>query len=163
MKTLIAGFGNIFLSDDGFGCEVVSNLNAAGFPHDVTIKDFGISGMHLALEMSSGYDLIVIADAIARNDAPGTVFAVEPDVRASHPEPPPDAHAMDVGSVLALYERVCAQSGIRQHPKIIVAGCVPAIFEEGIGLSEAVRAAVPVCARLIKTLVHEHAGTGATV
>lgn len=163
MKTLIAGFGNIFFSDDGFGCEVIRNLNAAEFPHDVTIKDFGISGIHLALEMSSGYELVVIADAIARSDAPGTVFAIEPCLQPCHAQPPPDAHAMDVSSVLALYERVCAQSGIRQHPKIIVAGCVPAVLDEGIGLTEAVRAAVPGCAQLIETLVHEHAGTGATV
>jgi hydrogenase maturation protease len=165
MKTLVAGFGNIFLSDDGFGPAVIRALDPNGFPPDVRIRDFGIGGMHLALEMLEGYDLVVIVDAVSRDDAAGTVFAIEVDPSmprgASIPQHDTgDPHAMDVSSVLSLYERVRAQSGVERTPHIIVAGCVPLTLEEGMELSMPVRAAIPVCAQLIQRLTFQTTATG---
>ena len=77
MKTLVAGFGNIFRSDDGLGCEVLRALGTADLGESVRLRDFGTSGMHLALEMLSGYDAVVIVDAVGRDEPPGTVFAID--------------------------------------------------------------------------------------
>ena len=72
--TLVAGIGNIFLSDDAFGCEVVRRMAGHELPDHVTVVDFGIKGIHLAYELLNGYDRLILIDAIARNSpwtAPG--------------------------------------------------------------------------------------------
>lgn len=164
MKTLVAGFGNIFLSDDGFGPAVIRALDPAMFPSGVRVRDFGTGGMHLALEMLEGYDTVIVVDAVGRREAPGTVFAIEVGANAAMPHDDAneasDPHAMDVGSVLTLYERVRAQSGVEHAPRVIVAGCVPQTLEEGMELSEPVRAAIPACIDLIRKLTLQTTATG---
>ena len=51
---LIAGIGNIFLGDDGFGVEVAKRLSGETLPAEVTVRDYGIRGLHLAYEMLDG-------------------------------------------------------------------------------------------------------------
>ena len=53
---LVAGIGNIFLSDDGFGVEVANRLAGRPLPDGVRVADFGIRGVHLAYELLDGYD-----------------------------------------------------------------------------------------------------------
>jgi hydrogenase maturation protease len=79
MSVLVAGVGNIFLSDDGFGPEVARALGrdpVAG----AKIEDFGIRGMHLAYELLAGHDRAILVDAV------GNVFAF---VRMLGGDPPP--------------------------------------------------------------------------
>ena len=80
---LVAGIGNIFLSDDGFGVEVVSRLARAELPDGVRVTDYGISGMHLAYDLASGFDAAILVDAAPRGEAPGTVYVIEPDLPAA--------------------------------------------------------------------------------
>ena len=61
---LVAGIGNLFCGDDGFGPEVVRRSLAAGpLPEEVRAVDYGIRGMHLAYDLLDGYDALVIVDA----------------------------------------------------------------------------------------------------
>jgi hydrogenase maturation protease len=49
-SVLIAGLGNLFLGDDGFGIEVVRSLRhryGGVWPHGVRVVDFGICGIDL--------------------------------------------------------------------------------------------------------------------
>lgn len=155
MNALVAGFGNIFLSDDGFGPAVIRRLDPSGFPPGVRIRDFGTGGMHLALEMLGPYDLVVIVDALGGQAEPGTVFALEPDAAVLETSQPADGHAMDASAVLALYERLRAQSGSSTRPSIVIAGCIPDNLEEGMELSEAALRAMPACIELIERMVRE--------
>jgi hydrogenase maturation protease len=86
--TLVAGIGNVFLSDDGFGVEVVSRLAGRGVPDGVRVIDYGIRGMHLAYDLASGYETAILVDAAPRGEAPGTVCVIEPDLSS-----PPVAEA----------------------------------------------------------------------
>src|SRR5262245_50532441 len=91
-RMLIAGVGNIFLGDDGFGPEVARRLATTGLPGWVRVADYGISGMHLAYDLADGYDCAVLIDAAPRGDKPGTVtlFAPTPPPRPTlAPAPPP--------------------------------------------------------------------------
>ncbi len=162
MTTLVAGFGNIFFSDDGFGPAVIRALKPDEFPSGVRVRDFGTGGMYLALELLSGYHLAIIVDAIARDDPPGTVFAIEPQEALANLTPSADPHAMDVRSVLTLYEQMCAHSPDVTRPKVLIAGCVPQTLDPGMDLSEPVRAAVPTCTDLISRLAHEASGFPST-
>lgn len=158
MKTLIAGFGNVFFSDDGFGPAVIRSFDRDEFGPGVAVRDFGTGGLHLALEMCAGYDLVVIVDAVARRDEPGTVYAIEAQECV---EPSvPDAHAMDVSALLGVFDSM-ARGLDCKRPRVIVAGCVPQSTEEGMELTAAVRAAIPQCRKLLRRLITQTVATGA--
>lgn len=151
MRALVAGFGNVFFGDDGYGCAVVRALLEEPLPPDVRVRDFGISGMHLALEMLEPYELVILVDALRRDDPPGTVYVLEPD--AVEGPAAADAHAMDVRSVLALSASLRETLEASVPPKILIVGCVPETVAEGMTLSEPVRAALPVSAARIRSLL----------
>ncbi len=105
MKVLVAGIGNIFLGDDGFGVEVVRHIDSWSLPDEVrngvTICDFGIRGVHLSYELLNGYDALILIDAMPLGEAPGTVVTFEPDVESVDPSSV-DAHSMNPAVVLGL-------------------------------------------------------------
>ncbi|MGZ4472537.1 MAG: hydrogenase maturation protease [Nocardioidaceae bacterium] len=142
-KVLVAGIGNLFLSDDGFGPEVVRRLPGhARVPDDVRVVDYGIRGLHLAYDLLDGYDALVIVDAVPTGSAPGAVTVLEvgrdaidgPDLG----EAELDAHGMNPVAVLAGVGRL----GGTLPPTYLV-GCRPETVADSIGLSPAVEAAVP--------------------
>ena len=77
---LVAGIGNIFLADDGFGVEVAQRLRRPALPDGVRVEDFGIRGVHLAYELLDGYDALVLVDAVPMGEPPGTVAVIEPEL-----------------------------------------------------------------------------------
>ncbi len=87
-RTLIAGIGNIFCSDDGFGVEVAHRLMTEALPPGVEVKDYGIRGLHLAYDLAAGFRTAILVDAVARGGPPGTVYVIEPDrTPAGSPQP----------------------------------------------------------------------------
>jgi hydrogenase maturation protease len=148
-KTLVAGIGNIFNGDDGFGSEVARRLSRRPMPDDVRVEDYGIRGVHLAYELLEGYDLVVLVDALSRGEAPGTVFLLEPEVDLDD-VPPLDSHQMDPRAVLS---KVAELGG--EVKRLLLVGCEPADVGDGIGLSPPVAAAVDDAARLVEELMAE--------
>ncbi|MEV7581206.1 hydrogenase maturation protease [Streptomyces erythrochromogenes] len=164
-KVLIAGIGNVFLGDDGFGVETVRALSAHPLPDGVEVVDFGVRGVHLAYQLLDGYDTLVLVDATARGGAPGTLYLIEPEAeaaagadtaaaagagtQAAGPGEGPvlDGHHMSPDTVLALLGALCAGTGATPPRRTLVLGCEPACVEEGIGLSAPVAAAVPEAVR----------------
>ena len=107
-QVLVAGIGNLFLGDDGFGPEVVRRLasGAAGaVPPEARVVDYGIRGMHLAYDLLDGYAALVLVDAAPVGTDPGDVCVLEvgPDDLGSGEI---DAHGMDPVSVLAGLDRL---------------------------------------------------------
>ncbi|GAB3147667.1 hydrogenase maturation protease [Microbispora hainanensis] len=148
MRTLVAGVGNVFLGDDGFGVAVARRLSATGVPDGVEVGDFGIRGIHLAYELTSGYDLTILVDAAPSGRAPGTLSVVEP---ASSDAGPTfvDAHAMTPEAVLTLVSGLDLPWG----GKVLLVGCEPADVTPGMDLSPPVAAAVPKAADLVLALI----------
>jgi hydrogenase maturation protease len=140
MKVLVAGIGNIFLGDDGFGVEVAARLRGADLPDGVRAEDFGIRGVHLAYELLDGYDALVMIDAVPMGEPPGTVALIEPDPAGDVPGsagPAMDAHSMNPAVVLQMLAAMGGQVG-----HVVVVGCQPSVVDEGMGLSPPVEAAV---------------------
>jgi hydrogenase maturation protease len=133
---LVAGIGNIFLTDDGFGPEVARRLASRALPDGVKVVDYGIRGMHLAYDLLEGYDGLVIVDAIARQGTPGEVVVIRigPEDLGTGDF---DAHGMEPVSVLA---SLGSMGG--ELPPTYVVGCEPADVQDGMGLTPVVEAAV---------------------
>jgi hydrogenase maturation protease len=155
-RVLIAGVGNIFLGDDGFGVEVVKRLAGREFPEGVEVKDFGIRGMDLAYALGDDYDLVVFVDATPRGEKPGTVYLIEPEIEEDA-EVALDTHGMDPVKVMKL----SCVLGARPTRSLVV-GCEPQVILSGedyddmlMELSEPVLAAVEEAAKLVESLVEE--------
>jgi len=152
---LVAGVGNIFLSDDGFGVEVARRLAAAGLPDWVRVADYGISGMHLAYDLADGFDTAILIDAAPRGDEPGTVTVLDVAQQRRQDGPGPlessrlfDAHGMQPDVVLGLLDMLGATAG-----RVLVVGCEPASVEPGMELSAPVAGAVDEAVRVVLALV----------
>jgi len=153
-RMLVAGIGNIFLGDDGFGVEVIRRLAQQDFPANVHIRDFGIRAYDLAYALLEDYAIIILVDAAPRGEAPGTIHVIEPDVNqdgSGQEMPLPDAHSMNPGSVLRLANAMGTVGG-----RILVVGCEPGFLggDEGeIGLSGPVSEAVGEAADVVRRLL----------
>jgi hydrogenase maturation protease len=165
-RVLVAGIGNVFLGDDGFGVEVVSRLEGRHLPMGVEVADFGIRGFDLAYALMEGYDGAVLVDALSRGGQPGELFVVEPDLEElGRTEGPTvaDGHGMDPVAVLKMVKQFGGEP-----PRLYVVGCEPASLggEQGeMGLSPPVEAAVDGAVELVEELVRRLAapagvGTG---
>src|SRR4029450_7034926 len=105
-KILVAGVGNIFLGDDGFGVAVARQLAGESLPEGVAVEDFGIRGVHLAYQLLDGYDALILIDAVARGGAPGTLYVIEPDLDALPSPSPADAHGLEPQAVLGMVKQL---------------------------------------------------------
>ena len=76
---LVAGVGNAWLRDDGFGGEVARRLAQRELPEGVSVMDAGTGGLDLAYEVMRGYDALVILDISPQGGEPGTLYVIEPD------------------------------------------------------------------------------------
>ena len=150
-KLLIAGVGNIFLGDDGFGVEVAKRLASRQLPDGVRVADFGIRGIHLAFELlEKGYETTILVDATPRGGKPGTVYLIEPDMEGLGVSGPADAHGMDPAAVFRMLETLGGTPG-----RVLIVGCEPATTEEEIGLSQPVAAGVEEAVSLILNLIEK--------
>ena len=138
MKVLVAGVGNVFLGDDGFGVEVVRRLAERPLPEGVQLADYGIRGLHLAYDLAGGaYDTTILIDAVATGEAPGTVSVIELDPAQAPAAEMLDAHGMQPDVVLGLVAL------LGEHPgKVLLVGCEPAVLDHGMELSPPVAQAV---------------------
>lgn len=118
-RVLVAGIGNVFLGDDGWGVALAGRLATRVLPRGVEVVDFGIRGMDLAYAMQDGYDAVVFLDATPRGQQPGTLYVIEPDLEGE--EMTIDAHGMDPVKVLALAHTL----GVESLPRTLVVGCEP--------------------------------------
>lgn len=134
-RTLVAGLGNIFLSDDGFGVGAAALLARCELPPGVEVVDIGVRGVHLAYQLLDGYDTVVLLDATAQGGEPGTVYLID-HAEAAVPETVLiDGHRMTPDAVLALLVTLSAGTDGSCPGRVVVVGCEPACLEEGIGLS----------------------------
>jgi hydrogenase maturation protease len=166
-RLLVAGVGNIFLGDDGFGVEVARRLALAELPDWARVVDYGIRGMHLAYDVANGYESVILIDATARGGPPGTIYIIEPDLPAAQPDaaaggdaslagnPLFNAHGMQPDVVFAMLGMLDARAR-----RVLVVGCEPADVDYGMGLSEPVAAAVDKAVRVVLDLIASAAASG---
>jgi hydrogenase maturation protease len=148
-RILVAGIGNAWLRDDGFGGEVAKRLGERELPEEAAVFDFGTGGLDLAYEVMRGYDALILLDVSRQGGEPGTLYVMEAD------EDDVDAgiedgqiinpHGMDPQTVLRFVKSLGAWPG-----KVVVIACEPGQVEEmGFGLSDGVAGAVDGAVNLV--------------
>jgi hydrogenase maturation protease len=154
-RVLVAGIGNVFLGDDGFGVALADRLARRALPAGVDVVDYGIRGMDLAYALHDGWDVVLLLDATPRGRPPGTLYVIEPDPDETS-EGAFDAHGMDPLKVLAV-----ARALGGPLPRILVVGCEPQTVMRGdeddvvAAISEPVRAALDEAVRVVERLLGE--------
>ncbi|MCL7964901.1 MAG: HyaD/HybD family hydrogenase maturation endopeptidase [marine benthic group bacterium] len=135
----VFGLGNILMGDDGLGSYVIKVLEARyEFPSDVDVLDAGTPGLELSTILEDSGALIIVDTVRAEGDA-GTVKIYRREEILRHPPAqritPHDPGLKETLLVLELQGET--------PPEVLVVGVVPESVEYGVGLTDAVREAVP--------------------
>jgi len=159
---LVAGIGNIFKGDDGFGVAVAQRLARRELPPGVKVVDFGIRGLDLTYALLDGYQAVVMIDSAQRGERPGTVYVIEPELQphddAQNREFSP--HELDPAKVLRLARYLGGEC-----QRVVIVACEPLTFggEDGaMGLSQVVAAAVEPAIATVEEVLGELLGNDAT-
>jgi hydrogenase maturation protease len=148
-RVLVAGIGNVFRTDDGYGSVVAQKLAGENWPAGVRVVDYGIRGLHLAYDLLEQWDAVVMVDAVPDRGAVGTVAVVVVGPEDLGDGGRVDAHCMDPATVLASL----AALGGSLPPRTLVVGCQVADTGDGMGLTPPVAAAVDDAVRTVRALV----------
>ena len=146
--TLILGCGNILFGDDGFGCAVVDFLEAQGqVPEEVCLADTGTGVRKILFTLCLSPvrpRRLLIVDAFDAGRRPGQVFEIDP---SEIPAVKIDDFSMHQLPTSNLLRELQQEAGI----EVRVLACQTEELPEQIemGLSEAVRSAVPRAAEWI--------------
>jgi hydrogenase maturation protease len=153
-RILIAGVGNILCGDDGFGIAAAQRLQTETLPDEVCVKEFGIRGFDLAVELLHGYDVAILLDAARRGGPPGTLYVIEPVWEQANAGGAIHPHGLYLEEVFGLVEQLGGRL-----PQLYLVGCEPAWVpaENGcsdvLQLSPAVECAVSGSVELVRSLV----------
>ena len=154
-QILVAGIGNAWLCDDGFGGEVAKLLAQRELPEGVHVIDFGSGGLDLAYEVMRGYDALILIDVSRQGSPPGTLYVMEAreeDVEGQIEDGQMlDPHGMDPQTVLRFVKYVGGWPG-----RIFVVACEPEVVEDvGLGLSEPVKGSLARAADVVFETITE--------
>jgi hydrogenase maturation protease len=146
-RVLVAGIGNVFLGDDGFGVEVACQLAERRLPEGVVVTDVGIRALHLAFQLLDTPGLLLVVDTVDRAERPGTIFLIEPTIGVQS-DGMGDAHSMTLETVIASLRGLGGEV-----PPILLIGCQPEFIGERMGLSPVVQRAIPDAVALVEDTI----------
>ncbi len=150
-EILIAGIGNRYMGDDGFGPKVIDALMRRDLPDSVELRDVGLCGVTLAPDLAD-YELVIFVDAVQKGGKPGTIYRSE--IKAEQVEGPKPGEVMS-SFTFSVHETrleellLFAKAIGTLPPATIVIGCEVLEVKLGESLSREVDAAVPRAVELI--------------
>jgi hydrogenase maturation protease len=156
---LVAGIGNLWLKDDGFGGEVARQLEKMDLPHGVLVSDYGIGGLDLAYEVMRGYDALILIDISRQGGEPGTLYVIDVEEDSVEAEIEDgaqiDPHGMDPRTVLRFVKATGGWPG-----RVVVIACEPSnvptdVVDMGLGLSEPVNGSVDAAVQIVLDTIEE--------
>jgi len=118
--TIIAGFGNILLSDEGIGVHIVKNLKKNNFFPGSEYLDLGTSSYQLANYMNADVRKIILIDCINKSASdPGLVVRLHMDDIVSETDFKLSLHQIKLIDTLILI------SLEYDFPEVLIIGIVP--------------------------------------
>jgi hydrogenase maturation protease len=138
-KIAVLGFGNVLMKDDGLGPYVIKMLEVSyDFCDQVSVMDLGTPGLGID-QYLAGLDALIIVDVIRSKGQPGEVRTFRLPEILKHP-PGLRMSPHDPG----LNEALLSLQFQGVAPKeVLLVGVIPEDVEMGVGLTPAVRNAVP--------------------
>lgn len=154
-QILVAGIGNAWMRDDGFGGQVAKLLGERDLPPGVHVIDFGSGGLDLAYEVMRGYDALILIDVSRQGGPAGTLYVMEAEQSDVDGEIEDgqmlDPHGMDPQTVLRFVKYVGGWPG-----RVFVVACEPEVVEDvGFGLSEPVSGSLARAADVVLETIAE--------
>lgn len=148
----VLGLGNVLLGDEGIGIVAVHRLEATFAPRPgVRFVDGGTLGLGL-LDLVCGADVLLLIDAVAADEPPGTLVRVDGDDVETAVATRLSPHQIGVGDLLT------AARFMHAYPReVILYGVVPETIELDRALSPPVAATLP---DLLATVIDELARLG---
>lgn len=136
-RTLVLGIGNTLLSDEGVGVAVIEHLKAGGrIPPGVDLLDGGTGSLVLLDPMREAHRMVLV-DATADGQTPGTVTRIVPRFASDFP---PSLTAHDIG----LKDLLDCFYLLGETPQVVLYAVSIAWPQPlGIGLSPGVLQALP--------------------
>ncbi len=150
-KILVAGIGNKYMGDDGFGPRVIETLMARNLPEDVEARDAGLCGVTLAPDLND-YEFAIFVDAVEKGGKPGTIYRTE--IKAEQVEELKPGEAMS-SFTLSVHEILLeellrfAKAIGTLPPRTIIIGCEILEIKLGESLTREVEAGVQSAVELI--------------
>jgi hydrogenase maturation protease len=141
---LIAGLGNLLLSDDGVGIHAIRELADLSL-EGVVIADIGTAIFH-AVHYLETADRVLLIDAVKAGGAPGTLYMLDAE-DVCEDGPAASIHTLGMRSLARLMPdpSLC--------PPMTVLGVEPESLDYGEELSDPVRAALPEVINVAKNTV----------
>jgi hydrogenase maturation protease len=154
-RRVVIAIGNAYRSDDGAGLAVASRLEGQ-LPVDVEVIACEQEPTRL-VDAWRGAEAAVVVDAVASGAEPGTIHRFD---ATSEPIPArvfrSSTHAFGLGDAIEL-----ARALGSLPPRLVVYGIEGAAFTAGVGLSDAVEAAVDRAAAAVADEVESEPCTSA--
>jgi len=144
-RVAVLGLGNVLMADDALGPWSVRRLEAGWtFPHGVEVLDLGTPGLDLS-PFLAGLDAAIVVDTVASDGAPGALRVYRRAEILSKPlRPRVSPHDPALRETLLTLELAgCAPR------EVVVVGVIPARLDSTVGLSDAVRGAIPAVERAV--------------
>lgn len=147
-RFLVMGAGNPLYGDDGFGPEVIKELERRDIPDDIHLMDVETSARNFIFNILISEvtpRAVIIVDSMSKGRGPGEVYEVDLD---DLPTEKSDDFQFHFTATSNMLRELWTERGIR----IVIIGCEAAYIPEvnmEMGLSEPVRAAVPVAADMV--------------
>ncbi len=149
-RILIAGLGNLLLSDDGVGVHAVRALEKR-VPRGVLAADIGTAVLD-ALHLFEQADHVLAIDAMQAGGAPGEVYVFGID-DIENPPLKPSLHDFGLRSAFDFLPG--------HRPEVVVIGVEPEVIDYGMMLSPAVERALPRVLREARGIVSRWCGARA--
>lgn len=140
-QTLILGFGNTLMGDDGIGVRAIERLREAA-PPDLDLAEGGTSALD-AIDWLAGRNRLILIDAVRGGRAPGTIYRFTPAELRTPAKLALSLHSISLPEAMRLWELQ-----LEAMPEIVIFGVEPSATEWGTGLSAPVAAALPEVCRL---------------
>lgn len=151
LRPLILGVGNLLMGDEGVGVVAIRSLEEAGFEMHADLVDGGTSGFHL-LGLFRDRTHIILIDAAADHQAPGTVSLIQPRFASDFP---PTLTAHDIG----LKDLIESAALLGDLPRVdLITISIGELSSMSMELSEPVKAALPGVRSLVEVCLETCVG-----
>ncbi|MGB8657568.1 MAG: HyaD/HybD family hydrogenase maturation endopeptidase [Candidatus Zixiibacteriota bacterium] len=152
-RILIAGIGNLLLTDEGVGVHVIRELSKKRLPDGVHLADIGTATFELVRLMEEK-DKVVIVDAVASDDPPGTVYKFAPhDLKTGKRRLLTSLHQLGVMEALE------SASLLGAVPEVVIFGIAPKDYQTfSTQLTSELQACIPRLVRLILKELEQKSG-----